>query len=133
MGRIVIVIGFFAIALLLVTWFSRMSTVRQKWLASLELPGSWAQDSPSDEKDPTVLTFNGELNHGTYEMRRNESNQQGTWRISQSSLILSETTGDETTYEIRYFEQGKIGLHGNSLDRQTFIKQTDNIVPLRRT
>ena len=133
MGRIVIIVGLFAIALLLVTWFSRMSTARQKWLASLELPGSWEQDSPTDEKNPTILTFNGELNQGTYEMRCNDSNQQGTWRISQSSLILSETTGDETTYEIRYFEQGKIGLHGSNLDRQTFSKRTDNIVPLRRT
>lgn len=121
------------IALLLVTWFSRTSTARQKWLTSLELPGSWLQDVPLDEDEPLFLTFSGVLTKGSYEWRRKDVMKQGTWHISQSSLILSDPGGDEITYEIRYFEKGKIGLDGDDLDHQTFNKQTDNIVPLRRT
>ena len=133
MGRIGIVLALMAIALVLVTWFSRTSTARQKWLASLELPGSWKQDAPLDGRDPLFFTFSGENTKGSYEMRCKDTSKQGTWRISQSSLILSDTSGDEITYEIRFFEKGKIGLHGGDLDHQTFNKQTDNIVPLRRT
>ena len=66
-------------------------------------------------------------------MRIRNTTKQGTWRISQSSLVLSDATGDATAYELRYFEQGKIGLHGGDFDHQVFNKQTDNIVPLRRT
>ena len=132
MGRIGLIIGVMLIALVLVTWFNRVSTARQKWLASLELPGSWKQESPRDGHSPLIFTFNGELNNGSYEMRCKDTSKQGTWRISQSSLNLSDTTGDETTYEIRFFDQGKIGLDGGDLDHQMFSKQTDNIVPLRR-
>lgn len=133
MGRIGIIFGLMVIALLLVTWFSRTSTARQKWLTSLELPGSWLQDAPPDEEEPLILTFTGELTKGSYEWRRKDDMKQGTWHISQSSLILSEPSGDEITYEIRFFEKGKIGLDGDDLDHQTFNKQSDNIVPLRRT
>lgn len=133
MGRIVILFGLMAIALLVITWYSRTSTARQKWLASLELPGSWAQDTPLDGQDPVFLSFAGELSKGTYEFRQKDTVSQGNWRISQSSLILSDTNGDEVRYEIRFFDKGKIGLDGEDLDHQTFSKQTDNIVPLRRT
>ena len=133
MGRIGLLFGLIAIALILMAWYSRTNTARQKWLASLELPGSWAQDAPKDGQDPVFLSFNGEHSKGTYEFRQRDEVKQGTWRISQSSLILSEASGDEFTYEIRYFDKGKIGLDGENLDHQTFSKQTDNIVPLRRT
>lgn len=122
-----------AIALIVVTWYSRTSAARQKWLTSLELPGSWAQDAPPDGQDPVLFLFNGELSKGTYELRQQETVKQGKWRISQSSLILSESGGDEVGYEIRFFDKGKIGLDGADLDHQIFSKQTDNIVPLRRT
>ena len=133
MGRIGIILGLMAIALVLVTWFNRVSTARQKWLASLELPGSWKQDAPLDGCDPFFFTFSGESTNGSYEMRCKDTGKQGSWRISRSSLILSETSGDEINYEIRLFEKGKIGLHGGDFDHQIFSKQTDNIVPLRRT
>lgn len=133
MGRFVILLGLMAIALLLFTWYSRTSTARQKWLSSLELPGSWAQDTPQDGQDPVFFSFNGELSKGTYEFRRMDTVRQGNWRISQSSLILSDTSGDEVSYEIRFFDKGKIGLDGEDLDHQSFSKQTDNIVPLRRS
>ncbi|MXZ45006.1 MAG: hypothetical protein F4Z01_08570 [Gammaproteobacteria bacterium] len=133
MGRLGILLGIMVIALFLVTWFSRTSTARQKWLANLELPGSWPQDVPPDGGDPLFITFSGVLTKGSYELRRKDIAKQGTWRISQSSLILSDTGGDEFTYEIRFFEKGKIGLHGGDLDHQTFNKHTDNIVPLRRS
>ena len=133
MGRLGILLGIMVIALFLVTWFSRTSTARQKWLANLELPGSWTQDVPPDGEDPLFITFSGVLTKGSYELRRKDIAKQGTWRISQSSLILSDTGGDEFTYEIRFFEKGKIGLHGGDLDHQTFNKHTDNIVPLRRS
>lgn len=133
MGRIGLLFGLMAIAVILIMWYSRTSTARQKWLASLELPGSWAQDAPPDGQDPVFFSFNGELTKGTYEFRQQDAVKQGKWRISQSSLILSEVSGDEFSYEIRYFDKGKIGLDGENLDHQTFSKQTDNIVPLRRT
>ena len=133
MGRIGILFGLMAIALIVITWYSRTTTARQKWLERLELPGSWTQDVPSDGKDPVLFSFNGELSKGTYELRQQECIKQGNWRISHSSLILSDTDGDEVSYEIRFFDKGKIGLDGNDLDHQTFSKHTDNIVPLRRT
>ena len=133
MGRVGLLFGLLAIAVMVIMWYSRTSTARQKWLASLELPGSWTQDAPPDGQDPVFLSFNGELSKGTYEFRRQDAVKQGTWRISQSSLILSDAGGDEFTYEIRYFDKGKIGLDGEHLDHQIFSKQTDNIVPLRRT
>lgn len=133
MGRIGLLFGLIAIALILMAWYSRTNTARQKWLSSLELPGSWAQDAPPDGQDPVFFSFNGELTKGTYEFRQQDEVKQGKWRISQSSLILSDVSGDEFSYEIRYFDKGKIGLDGENLDHQTFSKQTDNIVPLRRT
>lgn len=133
MGRIGLLFGLMAIAVILIMWYSRTSTARQKWLACLELPGSWAQDAPPDGQDPVFLSFNGELSKGSYEFRQQDAIKQGSWRISQSFLILSDASGDEFTYEIRYFDKGKIGLDGENLDHQTFSKQTDNIVPLRRT
>lgn len=133
MGRIGLLFGLIAIAVILISWYSRTNAARQKWLASLELPGSWAQDTPPDGQDPVFLSFNGELSNGSFEFRQQDAVRQGKWRISQSSLILSEASGSEITYEIRYFDKGKIGLDGENLDHQTFSKQTDNIVPLRRT
>ena len=133
MGRIGILLGLMAIALIVVTWFSRTNAARQKWLASLELPGSWAQDAPPEGHAPVFFLFNGELSKGTYELRQQDTVTQGKWRISQSSLILSDSNEDEVSYEIRFFDKGKIGLDGADLDHQTFSKQTDNIVPLRRT
>lgn len=132
MGRMVIIVGLLAIVAVVLTWFSRMNNARQSWLSNLQLPGSWEQDSIDEHDELISIDFKGELNKGTYELRCGNVTQQGNWRINQSTLVLSTSTGDESTYEIRYFEQGKIGLNGLELDHQVFHKRTNNVVPLRR-
>jgi len=101
---------------------------REHWLSQLDLPGSWEWE----EHDGT-LELSGRLNEGRYRFRESSATEEGNWRLEGHSLILT-PDGDSQVqaYDLRYFAEGKIGVHGPGREQRIYVKTPSNVVHLHR-
>ena len=119
------------VALIVIVWVRNTRRARHDWLAELDLPGIWDLDN-SDI--PECIEFSGSLASGRYVQKRDGEVAKGRWTISGGNLILH-PDGEEfdpSTYELRRFRTGNIGIDGTDRPRQIFVKRSTNIIPLRR-
>ena len=124
MGSLLVVIGVTAIVYI---WLRGARANRLRWLKRLDLPGTWRWQ----EHDGT-LELAGELSHGTFRRIEGGSETKGEWRLSGHDLVLESTAGGVETYDLRFFEAGKIGLRAGNADARLYVKTPSNVVPLRR-
>ncbi len=124
MGSLLVVI---AVTALVVVWVRGTRRNRVLWLSKLDLPGIWER-----EGDWGRLELSGGLEHGDYRIKDGEGapERTGRWRLEGNTLKLS--TGDgEQDYDLRLFQEGKIGVDGPGLERRIYQKVPSNVVPLR--
>lgn len=109
-------------------WIRRVRAGRQRWLARLALPGVWSCDTPDG---PSVLEFSGESDQGTYVEQSTRATERGRWHIHGSGMVLESERGARD-YDLRLFENGSIGIDGPDRVRRIYVRQRNNVVPLRQ-
>ncbi|MDP6471519.1 MAG: hypothetical protein QGI81_11060 [Pseudomonadales bacterium] len=111
-----------------VMWVRGARQNRLRWLEKLHLPGLWHGDSG------VRLELGGTLEGGPYRLLVEGREERGAWSLHGHDLMLhGEGESGPRRYDLRFFDAGKIGLHGQALDREILNRAGDNIVPLRRT
>jgi hypothetical protein len=125
MGSVVVVI---VVGMLVFAWVRGVRENRRRWLARLDLPGTWLWEGHDG-----VLELSGGLDRGGYRIRENGSEEEGDWRLEGHGLILApRTSGRESVLDLRLFTEGKIGIHGPGRERRIYVKKRANVIPLRR-
>jgi hypothetical protein len=109
-------------------WVRRVRAGRQRWLARLALPGVWSCDTPDGT---SVLEFSGESDQGTYVEQSIRATERGRWRIQGSGVVFESDRGARV-YELRIFDNGSIGIDGPDRERRIYVRQRNNVVPLRQ-
>lgn len=124
MGSLLVVI---AVTALVVVWVRGTRRNRVAWLGRLDLPGVWER-----EGDWGRLELSGGLEHGDYRISDGDGapDRTGRWRLEGHTLKLS-SGGAEQDYDLRLFQEGKIGVDGPGLERRIYQKVPSNVVPLR--
>ena len=128
MGTLSVLAGVLAI---LAVWVVRTRSARTRWILRLDLPGMWVLEGAEDNK--VSIEFFGTPKDGQYIESLQDKIIAGNWRLSGSNLVLTPNERDDQVFEIRSFESGKIGINGPDRDRQIYLKQANNVVPMRRT
>jgi len=126
MGSLILVI---VVAALAFTWIRGTRRNRASWLARLDLPGTWEREGEWGR-----LELTGDLDGGRYRINEGsarEADETGTWRLEGHILRLIPENGSAADYELRLFQEGKIGIDGPRLERRIYQKVPSNVVPLR--
>jgi hypothetical protein len=108
-------------------WLRGARQSRLRWLARLDLPGTWTWQ----DHDGT-LELAGELSHGTFRRLEAGSELRGEWRLIGHELRLDPAGAAPVNYDLRFFDAGKIGLRGANDEARVYVKTPSNVVPLRR-
>jgi len=116
-----------AVAVACFLWVRASHQHRQRWLAQLDLPGTWLW-----EGNDGVLELQGGLDQGRYRFRDGDDEERGEWRLEGPGLVLEPESGTPTILDLRLFAAGKIGLHGPGRERRIYVKKRSNVIPLRR-
>ncbi len=124
MSSLVVVI---VVALVCVLWVRANRQSRRRWLARLDLPGTWVWENHDGE-----LELGGELDRGRYRIRDGEDEEQGEWHLQGHHLMLQPRAGGASRLDLRLFTEGKIGIHGPGRERRIYVKRKGNVIPLRR-
>ena len=125
-------IGVVIASILVFLWVRHKRESRRKWVESLNLVGTWEPDSEGSTNTPIILSLTGQTDRGDYELRFSDRIERGIWTIARSNLVLTSEQGQDHSYELRFFETGKIGLNGPNISQTVLVKRVENIVPLRR-
>lgn len=124
MASLLVVIGVAAVVFL---WLKAARSSRQRWLARLDLPGTWRWEDHEGS-----LELAGELSHGSFRMIDGTVEISGEWQLVGHELRLLDRSGTQNNYDLRFFDAGKIGLHRSGQDARVYRKTPSNVVPLRR-
>ena len=124
MGSLLVVL---VVAGLAFIWVRGTRRNRQRWLTRLDLPGAW-----SWEGHDGVLEFGGGLSEGAYRRREPGCEESGTWLLTGHLLELTPEAGPPERYDLRFFDDGKIGLARVGGEARIYVKTSTNVVPLRR-
>ena len=125
MGPLLIVI---AVTVLVIIYVRGTRRNRLRWLKRLDLPGIWQWE----DHDGT-LELAGSYEEGNYRFREPEGNESGLWVLEGETLVLTPESGSgPTKYDVRLFDDRKIGVDGPRRTRRIYIKEHTNVVPLRR-
>jgi hypothetical protein len=124
MGSLLVVIG---VAAVVYIWLRGARANRLRWLKRLDLPGTWTW-----QEHEGTLELAGELSQGTFRKREAGVESRGQWRLTGHDLCLESAGGATETYDLRFFEAGKIGLRGADAESRVYVKAPSNVVPLRR-
>jgi hypothetical protein len=108
-------------------WVQSNRQHRQRWLARLDLPGTWLR-----EGEDGSLELDGDLDRGRYRLRDGDEDEQGAWELKGHDLVLTPRRGVPCVLDLRLFSEGKIGLHGAGREHRIYVKRRGNVVPLRR-
>ena len=117
-----------AVGIIVLIWVRGARRNRLRWLERLDLPGTWHWDNSDG-----TLELAGDLQSGSYRFREPDADEQGTWALEGHSLVLTSVANPvPQTYELRFFDSGKIGVDGPGRPRRVYVKEPSNVVPLRR-
>lgn len=116
------------VALVVFTWVRASRRARRQWLERLALPGAWRWQQGTGQ-----LELAGDLDRGSYRLQEGGRTERGRWRLDGHTLELQAEDGSRRACDLRFFDAGRIGLHGEGLERRIYIKSQSNVVPLRRS
>ena len=125
MGSLALVIAAAALAFV---WIRGTRRNRARWLARLDLPGIWEREGEWGR-----LELSGDLDRGKYRFSEGEAgtNESGHWILEGHTLRLTSESGQTDDYDLRLFQEGKIGIDGPRRERRIYQKMPSNVVPLR--
>jgi hypothetical protein len=113
------------VALLAFLYVRANRRARQKWLTQLDLPGTWHWEQGDAE-----LRLSGYVDRGDFVLREAGTSTSGTWSLRGNTLKLNGLA----EYDLQFFKPGSIGLEPRDAPeaRRIYVKQTSNVVPLKR-
>lgn len=125
MGSLILVIAAGTLAFL---WIRGTRRNRAQWLTRLDLPGIWEREGEWGR-----LEISGELDRGTYRFSDGGAgeDESGRWLLEGHTLVLTTEGGKSDDYDLRLFQEGKIGIDGPRRERRVYQKVPSNVVPLR--
>lgn len=117
-----------AVAVTVFVWVRGTRRNRGRWLQRLDLPGIWERDGEWGR-----LELTGGLDRGGYRLADgvDQPSETGTWVLHGHTLCLTSGGGQRNEYDLRLFEEGRIGIDGPRLERRIYRKVPSNVVPLR--
>lgn len=125
MGSFLVVL---VVAVLCVAWVRAAQRSRRHWLRRLALPGRWQW-----REHEGILELRGELDAGEYRFIEPGGEEAGRWSLRGHELLLEPADGGRATrLDLRLFEEGMIGLDGPGREHRVYVKQRNNVIPLRR-
>jgi hypothetical protein len=124
-GSLILVIAVGALAFI---WIRGTRRNRARWLARLDLPGVWEREGEWGR-----LELVGDLDRGTYRFSEGGTgaDESGRWMLEGHTLRLTTENGQTDDYDLRLFQEGKIGIDGPRRERRIYQKVPSNVVPLR--
>ncbi len=125
MGSLLVVI---AVTALVVVWVRGTRRNRARWLERLDLPGIWEREGEWGR-----IELVGSLDRGKFRIADGQDvpDRAGQWMLEGHTLILTGEDQQRLEYDLRLFQEGKIGLDGPGLERRIYQKVPGNVVPLR--
>lgn len=125
MAPLIVVIG---VTLVVLLWVQGTRRNRLRWLRRLDLPGVWHWEGNRGR-----LELSGELHQGQYRLVDPDAEERGSWSLQGDRLLLTpQGATDAVSHELRFFDDGKIGINGPGRERRVYAKQRSNVVPLKR-
>lgn len=120
---LVIIVGVLAFI-----WIRGTRRNRARWLARLDLPGIWEREGEWGR-----LELTGNLDRGNYRFSEGGrgTDESGRWVLEGHTLKLTTDKGQTDSYDLRLFQEGKIGIDGPRRERRIYQKVPSNVVPLR--
>jgi hypothetical protein len=124
-GSLILVIAAAALAFF---WIRGTRRNRVQWLTRLDLPGIWEREGEWGR-----LEISGELDRGSYRFSDGGAgaDESGRWLLEGHTLVLTTESGESDDYDLRLFQEGKIGIDGPRRERRIYQKVPSNVVPLR--
>lgn len=119
------------VGVLLLRWVRATKRARADWLRALNLIGRWERTPGAGNGEARSLTLAGNLDAGEYVAKDGDAVERGAWRLQGNTLTLAPDAGPDTTFDLRLFEPGKIGLDGPGRVREVYVRGSDNVIPLR--
>ena len=115
-------------ATLAFVWIRGTRRNRTRWLARLDLPGTWKRDGSSGR-----LELSGKPDRGSYRLTEGDGSagHQGRWSLEGHTLHFTLESGEELRCDLRFFQEGKIGIDGPRMGQRIYQKVPSNVVPLR--
>ena len=125
MGSLLVVI---AVTALVVVWVRGTRRNRLRWLERLDLPGIWEREGEWGR-----IELVGGLDRGKFRISDGEGapERAGNWALEGHTLVLTGDGEERLEYDLRLFQEGKIGVDGPGLERRVYQKVPSNVVPLR--
>ena len=125
MGSLLVVI---AVTALVVVWVRGTRRNRLRWLEHLDLPGIWEREGEWGR-----LELVGGLDQGKFRISDGDGAPERAcnWVLEGHTLVLQEEGRERLEYDLRLFQEGKIGVDGPGLERRIYQKVPGNVVPLR--
>lgn len=99
---------------------------RSAWLAQLDLPGLWYWQQGDGQ-----LALVGNADHGDFIRQEGAKESSGKWRIDGHRLVLRGQDCEESL-DLQFFKQGNIGLENALGECRIYVKEANNVVPLKR-
>ena len=99
---------------------------RLKWVGQLDLPGHWHSEDGSE-----TLALEGSLERGSFYRRNVEREVRGTWQVIGGTLHLS-VDGHVEKLALHLFSPGHLGFEDAAGGRKIYVKESSNVVPLKR-
>ena len=114
-------------------WYRSARRARMNWVRALGLVGQWDLDASAEGStgEARSLTLSGGPLAGPYVARDGDTIYRGTWRLTGVALSLEPAGGRAAQYELRLFEEGRIGIDGPGRQREIYVKRDDNVIPFR--
>ncbi len=117
-----------AVGVVTFLWVRVTRQNRQRWLHRLDLPGVWHWAERGGR-----LELSGDLDGGRYRIDDPDGEERGEWSLHGHKLELTPESAETAQfYELRFFDEGKIGIDGPGRERRVYAKERSNVVPLKR-
>lgn len=118
------------VAIVILFWIFRTRAARQRWVDRLDLIGQW--DLEGQNEDKIRIEFIGVRgDRGNYMASTEDTLESGSWHLTSYSLVLEAEGEEAKRFDLRLFEKGRIGVHGEGRERQIYRKRrTANIIKL---
>lgn len=119
------------VAVVVFGWRASRAT-RNKWVRRLSLPGMWHHETADGVAGSLELW--GTLVSGGYRLREDGGfMEEGQWRMEGNEVVFEASSGAREVCDLRFFQDGKIGLDGQARPRRVYVKAKNNVVTLRST
>ena len=114
------------VALLVFAYVRAKRKARQAWLLRLDLPGLWHWQQGDGQ-----LALSGGLDAGSFLRREGGHESSGRWSLEGDKVVLA---GQDymQALDLHFFKPGNIGLEDEQGQRRIYVKETSNVVPLKR-